>query len=62
MERQTDKIIIDRKTDREIYNLVDKLESTGFGTMKFRGKEVKEIQIREKKPSMIVVEESIRLD
>ncbi len=62
MEKQLDKIIIDRKADKEMYNLVDKLESTGFGKFKFDGRPVKEISIKDKKPNFITVEESIRLD
>jgi len=62
MEKQSDKIIIDKKADKEMYNLVDKLESTGFGKFKFAGKDVKEIEVKKNKPRFITIEESISLD
>lgn len=62
MEKQADKIIIDRRADKEIFNLVDKIDSVGFGKFKFDGRDVKEISVKDKKPNFITVEETIKLD
>lgn len=61
MEKDNEKIIISKKYDRELYNLVNRIEVMGFGKIYFDKKEVKEISIRNGKPNIITIEETFSL-
>ena len=61
MEKDNEKIIISRKYDRELYNLVNRIEVMNFGKIYFDKKEVKEITINNGKPKIITVEETFCL-
>lgn len=61
MIRDNEKIIITKKEDRELYNLVKRIEVIDFGKIYFDKKEVKEITIRNRKPHIITTEETFSL-
>lgn len=61
MRKEQDKIIIYKKEDRELYNLISKIEITGYGSIKFEQKEVKEIKIRAGKPYQVITIEKSNL-
>lgn len=62
MIKDNEKIIVVKKFDKELYNLLSRIETTEFGNFYFDGKPVKEINVKGNKPKMITVEETICLD
>lgn len=61
MKKENDKIIIFKDEDRELYSLVEKIESTDFGIITFDSQEIKEIKTRCGKPYQIITIERSRL-
>ncbi len=61
MQRENDKIIIFKDTDKELYRLIDKIDITKFGVISFNGKVIKEIKIKNKKPYQVITIEKSTL-
>ena len=61
MQREENKITIFKDTDSELYRLVDKIDITGFGVIRFNGDILKEIKIKQKKPYQVITIEKSTL-
>ena len=62
MEKDNEKITISKRYDKELYNLVNRIEVMNFGKIYFDKKETKEIIIKNGKPKFITVEETFCLE
>lgn len=61
MLRNEDKIVIFKNEDRELYRLVEKIEVTKFGVLRFNNEIVKEIKVKSKKPYQVITIEKSTL-
>jgi len=64
MLKDEEKIIITRKYDMELYDLISRLEVVKFGTLHFHfdKKDLKDVVMQKGKPLFVVVEETIKLE
>lgn len=63
MIKDNEKIVITRKLDPELYDLIDRIEVIKYGKIHFHfdSKDLKELQMQEEKPVFVIVEETIKL-
>jgi len=61
MIKANDRIIIDKMEDSEIYNLLEKIEVTKFGVIRFEEREIKEIKMKDGRPHQIITIEKSNL-
>ena len=61
MQKEENKIIIFKDIDRELYRLIDKIDITKFGVLKFNGEVIKEIKVKNKKPYQVITIEKSTL-
>jgi len=61
MTKEGDKITIFRNLDREYYNLINRIELTKFGSLKFDNKLVEEIKVKNGKPYQVITIEKSTL-
>jgi hypothetical protein len=61
MQKDEDKIIIYRNGDREVFNLVQKIEVTRYGKITFDTNDLKELKIKRGKPYQVITIEKTTL-
>lgn len=61
MLKQEDRIIIFRNLDKELFRLIEKIEITNFGVLKFNDEIIKEIRVKGKRPYQVITIEKSTL-